>query len=335
MTIITKPSAKKGEKSILPLVRPDINPSAPADDGSSTASNIILLRRARQLSPANVAILLMVAMLGISIGTISGLYCYRQYVASRNHMRYHAYCDIPYNAGNYKSVYRALNSDRDEIMRQFSLFQVHAKPLGLFDEDDDQSAENNGAAAAAAAAAGGNDNGNDNNGNSNNGDDYFREEFELGLSDEENYSKIDVPLFRGQRPARFLHDFKFNQSGIIDGAAGRCFIMPLDRETVLPPQSLRDLIQKMQLGYYNIDTSVLKKSMRVLQPELTDYTDVSPRITKECVDMKIYQLEKIVSGVYKRSTDIQERAKFAEFGGNHISLIDITNLDELDATNAN
>uniref|UniRef100_A0A182IZ05 Integral membrane protein 2 n=1 Tax=Anopheles atroparvus TaxID=41427 RepID=A0A182IZ05_ANOAO len=321
MTIITKPSAKKGEKSILPLVNPDCSPSAPADDGNSTASNIILLRRARQLSPANVAILLMVALLGISIGTIGGLYCYRQYVASRNHMRYHGFCKIPYDASNYESLYRTLNADRDDILR---LFQLHARTLdsGM----PDQSSENSGGDSDASSngSSGGAD-------DSSNGmaDAFFREEFELGLSDEENYSKIDVPLFRGQRPARFLHDFKFNQSGIIDGAAGRCFIMPLDRETVLPPQSLRDLIQKMQLGYYNIDTSVLKKTMRVVQPELTDYTDVSPRITKECVDMKIYQLEKIVSGVYKRSTDIQERSKYAEFGGNHIALIDITNLDEL------
>lgn len=325
MTIITKPSGKKEEKPILPLVRPDINPSAPADDGNSTASKIILLRRGRQLSPANVAILLMVALLGISIGTIGGLYCYRQYVASRNHMRYHGFCKIPYDASNYESLYRTLNADRDEIMRQFSLFQVPSKGRLEFDsnsDDNDQSAENDGGVGSIGSAG--------NNNNNNMADEFFREEFELGLSDEENYSKIDVPLFRGQRPARFLHDFKFNQSGIIDGAAGRCFIMPLDRETVLPPQSLRDLIQKMQLGYYNIDTSVLKKTMRVVQPELTDYTDVSPRITKECVDMKIYQLEKIVSGVYKRSTDIQERAKFAEFGGNHISLIDITNLAELD-----
>lgn len=318
MVVIAKSSAKKGEKSILPLVHPlpDANatPTAPAEDGNnSTASNIILLRRGRQLKPATAAILLLVALLGFSIGTIGGLFYYRQYAQARNHMRYHGFCKIPYDASNFESLYRSMNADRDmEILRQFNMFQM---PKALNQDqaaisDDSQSNENGS-------------NGNDNN------DDFFREEFELGLSDEENYSKIDVPVFRGQRPARFLHDFTFNQSGIIDSAARRCFIMPLDRETVLPPQSLRDLVMKMQLGYYNIDTSVLKKTMRVVLPELTDFTDVSPRVTKECVDMKIYQLEKIVSGVYKRSTDIQERAKFAEFGGNHISLIDIANLEEL------
>uniref|UniRef100_A0A182PFP8 Integral membrane protein 2 n=1 Tax=Anopheles epiroticus TaxID=199890 RepID=A0A182PFP8_9DIPT len=270
------------------------------EGNGSTASNIILLRRGRQLKPATAAILLLVALLGFSIGTIGGLFYYRQYAQARNHMRYHGFCKIPYDASNFEPLYRS-NVDRDmEFLRQLNMFQL---PKALSQAKSDEEAQPN--------------------------DEFFREEFELGLSDEENYSKIDVPVFRGQRPARFLHDFTFNQSGIIDSTARRCFIMPLDRETVLPPQSLRDLVMKMQLGYYNIDTSVLKKTMRVVTPELTDFTDVSPRITKECVDMKIYQLEKIVSGVYKRSTDIQERAKFAEFGGNHISLIDIANLDEL------
>ncbi|XP_053676998.1 uncharacterized protein LOC128727149 [Anopheles nili] len=317
MTIIAKSATKKAEKTILPLVLPrsDAAPSAPIDDGTnSVASNITLLRRSRQLKPATAAILLLVALLGFSIGTIGGLFYYRQYAQARNHMRYHGFCKIPYDASNFEPLYRSMNVDRDmEILRQFNIYQMpkSLNPQGST-SDDSQSMENG--------------NGND---GGNTADDFFREEFELGLSDEENYSKIDVPLFRGQRPARFLHDFTFNQSGIIDSAARRCFIMPLDRETVLPPQSLHDLIQKMQHGYYNIDTSVLKKTMRVVLPELTDFTDVSPRITKECVDMKIYELEKIISGVYKRSTDIQERAKFAEFGGNHISLIDIANLDEL------
>ncbi|XP_052870225.1 uncharacterized protein LOC128275680 [Anopheles cruzii] len=311
MTIPTKPTgAKKGEKSILPLVAPNTasaSPSAPADDGGNTASSIILLRRGRQLSPATAAILLMVALLGFSIGTIGGLFYFRQYSQTRNHMRFHGFCKIPYDSSNFDPlVYHGVNP---------GVFAALQKATSEDSSADDQSgAESNNSNAVDDGAA----------------DPFFREEFELGLSDEDNYSKIDVPLFRGQRPARFLHDFKFNQSGIIDMASGRCFIMPLDRETVLPPKSLRDLIQKMQRGYYNIDTSVLKKTMRVVTPELTDYTDVSPRITKECVDMKIYELEKIISGVYKRSTDIVERAKFAEFGGNHISLIDIQNLNELD-----
>ncbi|ETN62084.1 hypothetical protein AND_006237 [Anopheles darlingi] len=265
-----------------------------------------MLRRGRQLSPATAAILLMVAVLGFSIGTIGGLFYYRQYAQSRN-QHFHAFCKIPYDSSNFEPLH----------FRSVNMFQPF-RDATLQNFDSDASSDDNS-----------NNSEGDTNGNEPSGEPFFNEEFELGLGEEDSYSKIDVPLFRGQRPARFLHDFKFNQSGIIDSAYRRCFIMPLDRETVLPPRSLRDLIQKMQEGYYNIDTSVLKKTMRVVTPELTDYTDVSPRITKECVEMKIYSLEKVVSGVYKRSTDIVERLKFAEFGGNHISLIDIQNLDEL------
>lgn len=160
-------------------------------------------------------------------------------------------------------------------------------------------------------------------------DQFFKEEFELGLSDEENYSKINVPVFRGQRQGRFLHDFKYNQSGIIDKDNGRCFLMPLDRDTVLPPKSLRDLIEKMWNGYYNINTSTVRKNMRVITPELKDLSDVSPRITNECEEMKIYRLEKLVSGVFKRSADLHQHAKYAEFGGNHITEIDIQNLEDI------
>lgn len=125
-------------------------------------------------------------------------------------------------------------------------------------------------------------------------DQFFKEEFEL--DEDENYSKINVPVFHGQRQGRFLHDFRFNQTGVIDKDSGRCFLMALDRTTVLPPKSMRDLIEKMWNGYYNINTETIRKNMRVITPELKDLSEVSPRITAECADMKIYRLEKLVSG---------------------------------------
>lgn len=118
----------------------------------------------------------------------------------------------------------------------------------------------------------------------------------MDLSDDESYSKINVPLFKGGRRGRFIHDFKINQTGIIDGDAGRCFIMPLDRETVLPPKSLYDLLIKMWDGYYNIDTERVRKNFRVVLPELPDLSNVSPKIANECKNMKVYWLEKFTSG---------------------------------------
>lgn len=320
MTILTKPfgDAKKSEKTVLPLVGdPGVGavPSAPSDvphDDESTASSIILIRRARRISSATTYILFLIALLVTSLGIIAGVFYYRQYAHARSHMRFHGFCQIPYdsssvNDNNVMFMNSMLRDDSDD-----GLFNAALNRLGRFDKwpmepSSDGQGEGDGDLA----------------------NQFFKEEFELGLSEDENYSKIDVPVFRGQRQGRFLHDFKFNQSGIIDKDNGRCFLMPLDRETVLPPKSLRDLIEKMWNGYYNINTNTVRKNMRVITPELTDLSDVSPRITKECEDMKIYRLEKLVSGVYKRSAELHEHAKFAEFGGNHISIIDIQNLEDI------
>lgn len=127
-------------------------------------------------------------------------------------------------------------------------------------------------------------------------DGFFKEHFDLDVSDQESYAKIDVPDFREGRSGRFLHDFSSNQTAIIDQDTSRCFVMPLDRETVLPPKSLADVIQKMWSGYYNIDTNVIRKNMRVVLPAMTDLSEISKRIQNECDGMNIYRLEKFTSG---------------------------------------
>lgn len=318
MTILTKPfgDAKKPEKTILPLVGGSgvpVAPTAPSEtarDDESAASSIILIRRARRFSSATTYILFLIALLVTSLGIIAGVFYYRQYVHSRNHLRFHGFCQIPYDSSNMNDnqmyyMNSMLRDDTDELNSQI---QRLLNPY----QNDLTEIENRMEETEKEVS-----------------DQFFKEEFELGLSDEENYSKINVPVFRGQRQGRFLHDFKYNQSGIIDKDNGRCFLMPLDRDTVLPPKSLRDLIEKMWNGYYNINTSTVRKNMRVITPELKDLSDVSPRITNECEEMKIYRLEKLVSGVFKRSADLHQHAKYAEFGGNHITEIDIQNLEDI------
>lgn len=126
--------------------------------------------------------------------------------------------------------------------------------------------------------------------------DYFREEFDLDLSDDNSYAKINVPDFRDGRVGRFLHDFKGNQTAIIDESAKRCFVMPLDREAILPPKSLADVILKMYTGYYDINTTSIRKNMRVITPAVTDLSTISPNIQLACDSMDIYRLEKYISG---------------------------------------
>lgn len=329
MTILTKPfgDAKKSEKTILPLVGDPgavaAAPTAPSEhsqDNDSIVSSIILIRRARRMTSAQTYMLFLLALLVTTLGIIAGVFYYRQYAHSRSHVRFHGFCQIPYdstaiNDNNMIYMNQMLRDSNGDGFSRFDPASLHRldriddllKPfremqeLEQAEEQEEKDINNM----------------------------FFKEEFEIGLSEDENYSKIDVPVFRGQRQGRFLHDFKFNQSGIIDKDSGRCFLMPLDRETVLPPTSLRDLIEKIWSGYYNINTTTVRKNMRVIVPELKDLSVVSPRIAKECEEMKIYRLEKLVSGVFKRSADLHEHAKFAEFSGNHITVIDIQNLEDI------
>lgn len=132
--------------------------------------------------------------------------------------------------------------------------------------------------------------------NTGKGKEFFNEEFELSQDGDESYAKINVPDFRDGRAGRFLHDFKSNQSAIIDLDKKRCYVMPLDRETVLPPKDMMDLIQKMYNGYYEIDTDTVRNNMRVITPALTDLSEISSKIQATCNSMSVYRLEKMVHG---------------------------------------
>lgn len=71
----------------------------------------------------------------------------------------------------------------------------------------------------------------------------------------------------------------------------RCFVMPLDRSAVLPPNSLMDMIQKMMDGYYNINMNVIKHDMRVITPPIKDLSRIGVHINKECGGYEVYALE--------------------------------------------
>ncbi|XP_017784330.1 PREDICTED: integral membrane protein 2B [Nicrophorus vespilloides] len=157
----------------------------------------------------------------------------------------------------------------------------------------------------------------------------FKEKFEVDMDDE--YEKIDVPDFKDGRDGRFIHDFNTNTTGIIDRTGNRCFIMPLNRKNVLPPKSLLDLIQKMWKGYYKVNVDIVKETMRVVTPPISDTSKVGEYISKECYGLPIYKLEQYVGGVVKRSADLHDEAKFAQFSGNGIMEFDIINFHEVEA----
>lgn len=148
---------------------------------------------------------------------------------------------------------------------------------------------------------------------------FFSEEFDIDI-DLEEYERIEVPDFSHGRRGRFIHDFSMvrflapgincafscdasfdhhflpqNKTGIIDLEAGRCFLLPLNRSRVLPPQSLYDLIGKMRSGYYDVDTEVVRESYRVVTPSIADVKGMGYYIGRECANLPSYYLEKVES----------------------------------------
>jgi len=169
--------------------------------------------------------------------------------------------------------------------------------------------------------------------------DFFQEEFELDLENQ-SYEKIDVPDFRNGRSGRFIHDFNTNMTGIIDITGKRCFVMPLNRNVVLPPRSLFDLIHKMWDGYYKVNTEVVRETMHVSMPPLSkdDLKNVGSYISKECDGLPVYKLEKYVGKATrpaKRSADPGMEAVFAQFAGTRIVEFDIVNLCDVDGCQNN
>jgi hypothetical protein len=125
--------------------------------------------------------------------------------------------------------------------------------------------------------------------------------------------KIDVPRFGLRRPAVFVHDFKKNLTAIVDPTGMQCFIKPLDRKNIAPPKSFVDLINKMENGYYEQNTKVIRERYRVRLPPL-DTRDVAElgswMIREQCVTKKTFLLEKRYSAFEIREKRDTEQAPF-------------------------
>ncbi|XP_054282849.1 integral membrane protein 2C-like [Macrosteles quadrilineatus] len=161
---------------------------------------------------------------------------------------------------------------------------------------------------------------------------FLNEEFDID-GEASSYEKITVPNFEGGRSSRFVHDFNMNKTGIIDVEARRCFVMTLNRTQVLPPQDLIDLIRKMWDGYYEVDIDMVRETMRVVLPPIKDPRSVGLMIMRECGNYPIYKMEKIVSGVFKRSVS-PDPTTFMSYAGKQFVQLKIANEEELNAWEA-
>nr|CAD7570319.1 unnamed protein product [Timema californicum] len=309
MTIITKPiTDKKSDKLEEPLVENEhLQPLPTKVDIEATAEPepqyLVLRTRARRVTTATTVCLFLTALLVMTIGIIGGVYLYRQFARAQMH-RFRGWCSIPYDgtkATLYSEQRNAQGQHHDSAWADSNMFKASYGPRS--------SLSNSG-------------NLDEINLDKNIPPEFFEEKFEIDLENE-NFEKIDVPDFRDGRRGRFIHDFNSNKTGIIDLDGQRCFVMPLNRNRVLPPRSLFDLIKKMWDGYYEVNTDVVRETMRVVTPAITDFKNVGYYITRECRDAPTYLLEKVVTGVYKRSVP---DATFAVFAGDKIFQVDIVNM---------
>lgn len=302
MTILTKPFSEKKDKLDVPLVQEDtpyVDPSAPQTDVESQNVHrriIILPGHARHVSSSTILCLLIVALAVVGVGIIGGKILYNEYLSVTRRMQ------DPY-AKSDGWVRIPINSDYDlteEVDDDNSLNVMN-------DEDPMKQWNDNEEWRRILTRK------------------FFQENFQIDPTNK--YEKIDVPDFNNGRSGRFIHDFNTNYTGIIDVTASRCFIMPLNRGNVLPPSSLFDLVHKIWDGYYKVDTKVVRETMRVVTPPITDTSEIGEYITSECQDMPIYRLEKYVGGVTKRSARPEAQIKFGQFAGKGILELDIVNLD--------
>ncbi|XP_034948186.1 integral membrane protein 2B [Chelonus insularis] len=316
MTIITKAI---GEKKPADKMEQPLQGNAKADVESQQSqrevtghSHYFILRRASLRSNSiTLYCLLLTALLGMSIGVLGGICIYRRYAREQMHRFRTGWYSIPYERLDNKLPFVSdeLSAGVPADSDLFKSLARESKQEAMILERTAQDTIRNFFQEPK---------------------DFFQECFEIDLENE-HYEGIDVPDFRDGRQGRFIHDFNINLTGIIDLDGHSCFVMPLDRERVLPPKNMYDLLNKMYNGYYEVNTKVVRETMRAVPSAIHDRSCVGTYIARECKQMPIYILEKVNntnSGVVKRSAD---GVIFGHFAGKNIIEYDISNMAEIQA----
>ncbi|XP_046834481.1 integral membrane protein 2A [Vespa crabro] len=303
MTIITKAISEKkaSEKMEQPLFVEETTADSSKTDPEAQVQKpdvgrhyFVARRNIHRIHVTATFSLFLIALMILIIGVIGGLYIYIQYARAQIHRFRTGWYSIPYDKAPYGG-----DTMHQTIIADSNLF----KSLTRATEQEAMDLERNV----------------DNNIKS-----FLKERFEIDLENE-HYEKIDVPDFRGGRQGRFIHDFNINKTGIIDIDGRCCFVMPLNRQRVLPPHNLYDLLRKMFNGYYEVDTDIVRETMKVVTPPITDMSTVGTYIARECQDLPTYMLKKVNPTVVKREAS---SGIFAQFAGKDIVEVDILNLSE-------
>lgn len=298
MTNLTKIISDKKEKASKKMEQPLFVQETAVDTKADQEPEngrryVVACRTIYRIHVTTAFFLLLTGLMIIIIGVIGSICLYMQYAADVQMHRFRTgWFSIPYDSANVAS-YNA------EKLNQ-------SRPNSADLADSDLFKKLNRANQLQAM-------------------DFLKERFEIDLENE-HFEKIDVPDFRGGRQGRFIHDFNINKTGIIDIDGRSCFVMPLNRQRVLPPYNLYDLLRKMFNGYYEVDTEIVRETMEVVTPPITDLSSVGTYIARECQDLRTYMLRKVNPTVVKRSAS---GGVFAHFAGKNIIEFDILNLEEV------
>jgi len=155
-------------------------------------------------------------------------------------------------------------------------------------------------------------------------------EFDVELDMENNVMEtLELPeIFLG----RYMHDFKINQTVIVDTLAKRCFLMKLDRSIIPAPRSIYEILSKMRNGAFDIDYEEIRKSYRITGPPVQAFDRSHGAFIPDVCSSKItYNLEELDrSHIVKRDVGLGSSGnKFGEFVGQNLITYDIVNMDQI------
>jgi len=142
-----------------------------------------------------------------------------------------------------------------------------------------------------------------------------------------------VPQLGFGRPARFIHDFSLNLTAILDMQSQDCYVMPLNRSVIKPPQDLYEFFRGLQDGTYTVDGDTVRQTYYANPLPVQDLSKLGPFIESECGSSPTYMLvsretdgDAAVARVRRDVASAGGRAnriKFGEFAGSALHTVSI------------
>ncbi|CAF3759124.1 unnamed protein product [Rotaria sp. Silwood1] len=153
----------------------------------------------------------------------------------------------------------------------------------------------------------------------------FQQEINVDLK--KNIETIEVSQIGFTSTVRIIEDFDHNITAIRDFGVNKCFIMPLDRQHVPNPANLIETFLAMMSGQFLPDNEVLRKTMKVKTPALTesDVAAYGPIVASTCPkEIKTYRLvPKTAEEMKNRRRRSTKGSSFVYSVGRHAIMFDI------------